>query len=84
MVTKLEKRKRRSRKTRSKIKELEQYRLSVHRSSKHIYAQIIAPEDNAVVAAASSLDPEVRKLINEKTKGKKDVAKILTKLNKKK
>ncbi len=76
MVTKLEKRKRRSRKTRSKIKELEQYRLSVHRSSKHIYAQIIAPEDNAVVAAASSLDPEVRKLINEKTKGKKDVAKI--------
>jgi large subunit ribosomal protein L18 len=77
MVTKLEKRKRRSRKTRSKIKELEQYRLSVHRSSKHIYAQIIAPEDNAVVAAASSLDPEVRKLINEKTKGKKDVAKIV-------
>jgi len=77
MVTKLERRKRRSRKTRSKIKELEQYRLSVHRSSRHIYAQIIAPEDNRIVASSSSLDPEVRKLIDGKTKGKKDVAKIV-------
>ena len=77
MVAKLIKRKRRSRKTRSKIRELEQYRLSVHRSSRHIYAQIIAPEDNAVVASASSLDPDVRKLINDKTKGKKEIAKIV-------
>ena len=77
MVAKLIKRKRRSRKTRSKIRELEQYRLSVHRSSRHIYAQIIAPEDNSVVASASSLDPDVRKLINDKTKGKKEIAKIV-------
>ena len=54
-----------------------QYRLSVHRSSRHIYAQIIAPEDNSVVASASSLDPDVRKLINDKTKGKKEIAKIV-------
>ena len=77
MVAKLIKRKRRSRKTRSKIRELEQYRLSVHRSSRHIYAQIIAPEDNSVVASASSLDPDVRKLINDKAKGKKEIAKIV-------
>ena len=80
MVTKLEKRKRRSRKTRSKIKELEQFRLSVHRSSRHIYAQIIAPEDNRVVASTSTLDPEVRKLLDEKAKGKKDAAKIVGEL----
>ena len=53
------------------------YKRQVHRSSRHIYAQIIAPEDNRVVASSSSLDPEVRKLIDEKTKGKKDVAKIV-------
>ena len=77
MVAKLIKRKRRSRKTRSKIRELEQYRLSVHRSSRHIYAQIIAPEDNSVVSSASSLDSDVRKLINDITKVKKEIAKIV-------
>ena len=49
---------------------MEAYRLSVHRSSKHIYAQITSPQDNTVVAAASSLDPEIKKLITDKTKGK--------------
>ena len=53
MISKLEKRLRRSRKTRSRIKTLEAYRLSVHRSSKHIYAQITSPQDNTVVAAAT-------------------------------
>ena len=77
MISKLEKRLRRSRKTRSRIKTLEAYRLSVHRSSKHIYAQITSPQDNTVVAAASSLDPEIKKLITDKTKGKVDIARIV-------
>ena len=77
MITKLEKRLRRSRKTRSRIKILEAYRLSVHRSSKHIYAQITSPQDNTVVAAASSLDPEIKKLITDKTKGKVGIARIV-------
>ena len=77
MISKLEKRLRRSRKTRSRIKTLEAYRLSVHRSSKHIYAQITSPKDNTVVAAASSLDPEIKKLITDKTKGKVDIARIV-------
>ena len=35
-------------------------RLSVHRSSKHIYAQVIDDKDGKTVAAASSLESELR------------------------
>ncbi len=60
------------------IKELEAHRLCVHRSSNHIYAQIIAPDDQTV-AATSSLDPEVRKILGDKTKGKIETAKAVGK-----
>jgi large subunit ribosomal protein L18 len=36
-------------------------RLSVHRTPRHIYAQIIAPEGDKVLAAASTLDADLRK-----------------------
>ena len=49
-------------------------RLSVFRSLKHIYAQIIAPDDQTL-AATSSLDPEVKKILGDKTKGKIEIAK---------
>lgn len=39
----------------------ERPRLSVHRSSKHIYAQLINDLTGLTVAAASSLAPEVKK-----------------------
>ncbi len=44
----------RARKARAKISELRVNRLSVYRSPRHIYAQIISP-DNKIVATASSL-----------------------------
>ena len=78
MISKIDKRKRRAKKARAKIKELEAHRLCVHRSSNHIYAQIIAPDDQTV-AATSSLDPEVRKIIGDKTKGKIETAKAVGK-----
>ena len=78
MISKIDKRKRRAKKTRAKIKELEAHRLCVHRSTNHIYAQIIAPDDKTI-AATSSLDPEVKKILGEKTKGKIDVAKAVGK-----
>ena len=78
MISKIDKRKRRAKKTRAKIKELEAHRLCVHRSTNHIYAQIIAPDDKTIVAT-SSLDPEVKKILGEKTKGKIDVAKAVGK-----
>jgi large subunit ribosomal protein L18 len=74
MISKIDKRKRRAKKTRAKIKELEAHRLCIHRSSNHIYAQIIAPDDKTI-AATSSLDPEVKKILGDKIKGKIEKAK---------
>ena len=48
-------RQRRARRTRSKIRELGGFRLCVHRTPRHIYAQLIAPEGGTVVASASTL-----------------------------
>ena len=45
---------RRAKRTRAKINELRVNRLCVYRSPRHIYAQIISP-DNTVLASASSL-----------------------------
>ena len=52
---------RRSRKTRVRIAEQLATRLVVSRSNCHIYAQIIAPEGNKVLATASTLESDVRK-----------------------
>ncbi len=51
---------RRARRARAKIKELGVYRLCVNRTPRHIYAQIIAPTGDKVVASASTLDKDVR------------------------
>jgi large subunit ribosomal protein L18 len=47
---------RRARRTRSKIRELGVYRLCVHKTPRHIYAQLISPDGSHVLASASSLD----------------------------
>ena len=51
---------RRALRGRVKIKELAALRLSVHRTPQHIYAQILAPEGDKVLAAASTLQKDVR------------------------
>ncbi len=51
---------RRARKARAKIRELGAYRLSVHRTPRHIYAQVIAPDAAHVVVAASTLEKDIR------------------------
>lgn len=51
---------RRAKSTRMKIREQGAFRLSVHRTPRHIYAQVIAPEDNRVVAQASTLEADLR------------------------
>jgi large subunit ribosomal protein L18 len=48
---------RRAKRSRAKITELRVNRLCVYRSPRHIYAQIISP-DNQVLASASSLGGE--------------------------
>ena len=60
MIDKNEARLRRARQTRAKIAELKAVRLTVHRSNYHIYAQVIAPDGLKVLAAVSTVDPELR------------------------
>ena len=60
-LSKKENRLRRSRKVRAKISQLAVNRLSVHRTPRHIYAQIIAPDGGTVVASASTVEKDVRK-----------------------
>ncbi len=47
---------RRARKTRYKIRELRADRLCIYRTPRHIYAQIIAGDSGATVAAASTVE----------------------------
>lgn len=51
---------RRATRARAKIRELGAHRLSVHRTPRHIYAQIIAPSGSEVVAAASTVEKDIR------------------------
>src|SRR5678815_2576981 len=52
---------RRSRKTRVRIAEQRATRLVVNRSNSHIYAQLIAPTGDKVLASASTLEAALRK-----------------------
>ena len=52
---------RRARRGRAKIRELEANRLTIHRTPRHIYAQVIGPDGNKVVVSASTVEAEVRK-----------------------
>jgi large subunit ribosomal protein L18 len=58
-VQKKQARLRRAKRARAKISELDVARLTVHRTPRHIYAQVISP-DARVVASASTLDKDLR------------------------
>ncbi len=51
---------RRARRARAKIRELGVTRLSIHRTPRHIYAQVIAGDGAKVLASASTLDKDLR------------------------
>ena len=70
-------RSRRSRKTRARIAEQRAVRLVVSRSNCHIYAQIVAPTGDKVLASASTLEAEVRKDV--KNGGNKAAAAVVGK-----
>ena len=52
---------RRARRTRFKLRELRAHRLCVHRTPRHIYAQVIAPDGDQVIAAVSTLQKDFSK-----------------------
>jgi|TARA_B110000263_G_scaffold224271_1_gene214565 large subunit ribosomal protein L18 len=76
---KLFKRKKRSVKTRSKIKSLEVNRLTVFRSNQHIYAQVISFDGSKVLAAASSLEKDIRDKITSNKDSPVEVGKLIAK-----
>ncbi len=51
---------RRATRARAKIRELGAYRLCVHRTPQHIYAQVIAPDSTQVLASASTVEKVLR------------------------
>ena len=51
---------RRARRARFKIRELGAIRLCVHRTPRHIYAQVISADGGQVLASASTLDKDLR------------------------
>ncbi len=61
MSEKNQSRLRRARKTRSRIQRSGTPRLTVHRSGRHLYAQVIAADGQNTVAAASTVQKDLRK-----------------------
>lgn len=60
MDAKKQSRIRRARRSRMKIRELGANRLCIHRTPRHIYAQVISPDGGKVLASASTLDADLR------------------------
>ena len=73
---------RRKRRARYKLRKVAggQPRLSVFRSSKHIYAQVIDDVKGVTIAAASTLDEETKKALAKGKGADKDAAAIVGKL----
>lgn len=60
MKGKNEARLRRARRGRMKMRELGATRLTVHRTPRHMYAQVITPAGDKVLATASTLEKDLR------------------------
>ncbi|AWB68584.1 50S ribosomal protein L18 [Saccharobesus litoralis] len=69
---------RRATASRKKIAELGANRLVVHRTPRHIYAQLIAPNGSEVIAAASTVEANVKGEV--KSTGNVEAAKFVGKL----
>jgi large subunit ribosomal protein L18 len=74
MNDKKQARMRRARRGRMKMRELGTVRLTVHRTPRHMYAQVIAAEGARVLASASTLDATLRTAGN--TGNKEAAAKV--------
>ena len=72
MNSKKETRIRRAKRSRLKIRELGAHRLCIHRTPRHIYAQVISPDGSKVLASASTLDANVKSAV--KSTGNIDAA----------
>jgi len=71
-MDKKERRQRRARRTRARIALQGVHRLCIHRTPRHIYAQIIDPAGDKVIATASTVQKDMRGAV--KYTGNKDAA----------
>lgn len=80
-MNKRETRLRRAKRTRMKIRELEVTRLCVHKTPRHVYAQVTTSDGAKTLAAASTLDKELRKKLKStgNVEAAKEVGKLLAK-----
>lgn len=69
---------RRATRTRKKIQELGATRLVIHRTPRHIYAQLIAPNGSEVLAAASTTEGAISKEVG--STGNVEAAKAVGKI----
>ncbi|WMQ73004.1 MAG: 50S ribosomal protein L18 [Sodalis sp.] len=70
---------RRATRTRRKLQELGATRLVVHRTPRHMYAQIIAPNGAEVLVAASTVEKAIVEQLKGTT-GNKDAAAVVGKI----
>ena len=71
-MKKRERRQKRARRSRARIAEQDIHRLCVHRTPRHIYAQVIDPATTKVVVTASTVQKDLRSAV--KYTGNKDAA----------
>ena len=77
MSDKKQSRLRRARRARCKIRELGANRLCVNRTPRHIYAQVISPDGDQVLASASTLDKSLRSGSTGNVEAAKSVGSLL-------
>lgn len=77
-MNKKESRQRRAKRTRMRIRDLEATRLSVNKTPRHMYAQIMTADGSKTLASASTLDKELREQL--KVTGNVDAAKAVGQL----
>lgn len=70
---------RRARRSRAKMLELGVVRLCVHRTPRHIYAQIIAGTGSTIICTASTLDKDLRGKIGRNIDAATEVGKRIAK-----
>ncbi|MBQ4874898.1 MAG: 50S ribosomal protein L18 [Rickettsiaceae bacterium H1] len=75
---KLKNSKRRALRVRSRIKSKDKLRISLFKSNRHLYAQLISDVDGKTLAHASTLSPEIKSVMNRKLN--KEAAKALGEL----
>jgi large subunit ribosomal protein L18 len=83
MLDKKNARLRRARRARAKIRELKANRLCIHRTPRHIYAQIINGDGSNVICTASTLDKDLRGKNGGNVEAAVEVGKLIAKRAKK-